>query len=283
MLPPFGASSFPIRLSASVSLPRVGFNIRLERPVSCFLSGEISKCCATLHTTSRLLFTAEAAVLRVQPASVLAAGEHSHANGTEQNPLGGTVLLQAPCASFVLLHHSDPDEPVDGDDTAGSGHSSSQPFILFSFRPPGVTETQAESHARSRQMELPQTVTRSLNGKAGIVGGRSEGDLTNTASQHDMQHEGPHGGISSRPSLNLSDMSGLRDSQRSFQMLDAAERVHALKERIADLRGHVVYGSAMARIAPVEAFVDSTSLGSALELALRLRTLINDGDKFMSE
>ena len=243
--------------------------------MACFLSGEISKCCATLHTTSRLLFTAEAAVLRIQPASALPARERANMSNVEQAPLGGTVLMQAPCASFVLLHHSDPDGPVRPEETESCSRSPSQPFILFSCRPPGVTETQAETHERSRQMDLPQPIRQSLNRKSSTMGGRSEGDFTPPEYLHDDR---PSRGMSSIPSL--SDMS-LRDSTRSFQMLDAAERMHALKERVAELRGHVVYGSAMARIAPVEAFVDSMSLGCVLELGLQLRTLIHDGDVFM--
>lgn len=139
-------------------------------------------------------------------------------------------------------------------------------------------------------MGLAQPVSRPLRRKSwsSTVGGHSEGDNTPTGSQHEGQGFGQHderanGGASNRPSLNLSDASGLRESMKSFQMYEAAERVHALKERIADLRGHVVYGSAMARIAPVEAFVDSTSLVCLLELGLQLRTLIHDGDLLMQK
>lgn len=253
----------------------------------CVLSGEISKCCATLHPTSRLLLTAEAAVLRVQPAATFttkATEASSSSLHTHSSPVG-TVLLQAPCASFVLLHHSAADgSTAQPDSGPTAAQSSLQPFIMLSFRPPGVVETDAETHAHARPIDdLPQTVSRSLHRKScnSTVGGISEGDIA--LPEYENLDEKLNSGLSSRPSLNLSDMSGLRDSMKSFQLYEAAERAQALKERIADLRGHVVYGSAMARIAPMEAFVDSTSLVCLLELGLQLRTLIHDGDVLMKK
>lgn len=278
VLPPLASSSIPVKISASVTIPRVGFSIHVERPEPCILSGEISKCCATLHTTARFLFTVETAVLqtRVQPAGMK----------SPESPWG-TVLLQAPCASFALLHHSDPDGMLRGRRSANS--TAPQPFLLISFKPPGVAETQAEIQAHIRNTDTLPGAKRTALSKSVTFNGLPEyGELTpvgsiNEDQVHLQQDEKANGGFSTRASMNLSDMSNLRDSIKTFQQYDAAERTQALVDRIERLRGDVVFGSGLARMAPVEAFVDSSSLVCLLELGLQLRTLIHDGDCLMKQ
>jgi hypothetical protein len=253
-----------------VSIPRIGCSIDATRPVPCVLQAEVSQCCATLDCTSRVMLSAESAVFGVRPAQPAAARGSFSSNA-------GTVLMQAPCSAFVLLHHRDPHDMLKADRSRPALRAPPQSFIEVSFRPSGVEETQAETQAEVRQaLPLPKSAT--PHSRQHSAAGEPLLDAaTPSTSQPELDT------FSSRPSLSASEAAAFRDSMRESRNLDLDGNSEILRERTANLSGRVVFGSAMAKIAPVEAFMDSTSLVCLLELGLKLRTLIHQGDVLLTK
>lgn len=261
--------SFPVRICAALSIPRVGFSVLLERPDASVLFGALAGCSATLDVTSRCSFAIEAAEIGVRAGHGRTPATVSHTRGTH--------LLHSPCLSFAQLQHSY--HPRSSQDGEADVHSSMQPqkFLHGTITPCGAGggDTDPEPpHAPFDTAQPPFNVHAAPHGvHVSNVSVRS----SSHAGEDREYVPSPSGSAASH------DVPAMHEEMRWSQRHRQVRATELLKERMQKLRGDILLGSVSVTIAPLEAFIDSAALVRVLELGMQLCSEVQQGDAFLQQ
>lgn len=261
--------SLPVRFCACVNIPRIGFNVLLERPAPSVLFGMLTGCSATLDFSSRCTFAVTTAEVGTRAGHATVPVTDSHARGTH--------LLHSPCFSFAQLHYSHRQQRTQAAQAQSPHSTRSETFLSGTFVPCGATDDDADSEpvfAPFDTVQQPFDVHAAPGGHS--ASGRGGSHAGDSHSERDYVPS-PSGSVASHDIPVLHD--DLRWSQRQRQV----RATELLNERIQKLRGDVLYGTISATIAPVEAFVDSAALVCILELGVQLCGDLRQGDVFLQQ
>lgn len=259
--------SVPVRFRACVSIPRIGFNILLERPDKAVLFGALTGCSASLGVSSCCYFAIESAEVGIRAGHETAPTTGGHVRGTH--------LLHSPCLSFAQLQHRYHPHQSGGKAKA-PGCTKSQTFLHGKLEPCGVDCLGADAEAPCApfdtvnlnfNMHAAPSCSNAFHGSSHAEEGHSDRDYVPSPSGSATSHEVPvmH--------------EELRWSQRDRQI----RATELLKQRMQKLRGDVLIGTVSATIAPLEAFIDSAALVRLLELGMQLCSEVRQGDVFFQQ
>lgn len=259
--------SVPVRFCACMSIPRIGFNILLERPDKAVLFGALTGCSASLDVSSCCYFAIESSEVGIRAGHGTAPTTDGHVRGTH--------LLHSPCLSFAQLQHSyHPHQS--GAKTQIPSSMKSQTFLHGKLEPCGVVGPGADADAPcapfdtvnlNMNLHTPSNSGNAFRGSSYAGEAHSDRDYFPSPSGSAASHEVPviH--------------EELRWSQRDRQI----RATELLKQRIQQLRGDVLLGTVSATIAPLEAFIDSVALVRLLELGMQLCSEVRQGDVFFQQ
>eukprot|EP00892_Ulva_mutabilis_P007162 jgi/Ulvmu1/4818/UM020_0103.1 len=260
--------SLPIRFCACVHIPRIGFNILLERPAPSVLFGMLTGCSVTLDMSSRCAFILKTAEVGIRSGHSTVPATDAHARGTH--------LLHSPCFSFAQLHDSHHSQHARGTKARLPHSTGCQTFLSGTFVPCGNHED-VDSELVSAPFD---TIHQPFNAHtaAGGFGLSGRGGSHTGESYSDRDYvPSPSGSATSH------DVPVIHEELRSSQRQRQARATELLNQRIQKLRGDILFGTVSATVAPVEAFIDSAALVRILELGLQLCTDLRQGDIFMQQ
>lgn len=261
-----------MRFSACVSIPRIGFNILLERPGTSVLFGMLTGCSATVDPALRCQFAVKTAEVGIREGHGTTPAPDAHARRTH--------LLHSPCFAFAQLHHRNPPQHDQGAQAQRPSSTECETFFSATFIPSGASndaQPSSESiYAPFSTAQSPLHVHTAPGSSHFPVRGGSHVGESHSTSDRDYAPS-PSGSARSH------DVPALHEDMRWSQRQRQARATELLKERIERLRGDVLIGTVSATVAPVEAFIDSAALVRILELGMQLCHDLRQGDIFMQQ
>lgn len=260
--------SMPLRICASVSIPRIGFDILLARPDESVLFGTLAGCNASLDASSCCTFSIKTAEIGTRAVVRHGVSSDDHAQGSH--------LLRSPCLSFAQLQQKPRSHPLPGRVTPMPASMQVQMFVTGTFTPSGVGRHEIDDEPPCAPFD---TVPAPFKGRLTLDGAAPLGSSFAAEIQPERDYvPSPSGSVLSQHEMPIMHEE-LQRSQRHRQ----ARATELLAERIKKLRGDVLFGIVSATIAPLEVFIDSAALVRILELGTQLWSDVTQGDVFLQQ